>query len=152
MSEGSLCLGETEVEAVCLVFCRQFVILVAKDRSVAGIVLYLAQYSFGLTILEHFADSRPSCWACLHPAVYEDSAYRLTLTVWCLLATSRDFLFESGYLCLYLFNSFSFFLILSFLIIFSVCFVFCLFKLRSKRWVACYEPLGLCAFPGSAKV
>lgn len=44
------------VEVVCLLCCRQVVILVAKDRSVAGIVLYLAQYSSGLTILEHFAD------------------------------------------------------------------------------------------------
>lgn len=38
---------------------RLVVILVAEDRPVAGIVLYLAQDSPGLTIVEHSADWGP---------------------------------------------------------------------------------------------
>lgn len=38
---------------------RRAVILVAKDRAGAGIVLYLAQDSPGLAIVERFADWGP---------------------------------------------------------------------------------------------
>lgn len=66
---------------------RWVMILVAEDRTGAGILLYLAQDSPGLTIVELCRlGALAPCWACLHPLVYGDAAYRLTLTVWCLLA------------------------------------------------------------------
>ena len=62
---------------------RLLVIVVAADRVVAGIVLYLAPglpwARYSETV--HRTGALGSRWARLHPGVYGDAPYRLTLTV-----------------------------------------------------------------------
>lgn len=75
-------------------FIRWAVILDAEDRhwdsTLPGPGLPWAHSSGTLCWMGALA----SCWASLYPAVYGDAAYRLTVTVWCLLPLT--FLFESA--------------------------------------------------------